>query len=1100
MNDPFPELGPDRQERGRPGLRLYTSNKQEILSKKLAEVFDRPLASPLTSEVVIVQSRGMERWLSMGLARSRGICANVKFVFPNEFVRELFQSTLPNLPDPLPFDREVLTWKIMRLLPSLLTRPGFETLRAYLGGSPIGLKLFQLSEKIAHTFDQYILFRPEMIFRWERGHEGHWQAVLFRELEKEAGCLHRAGLGRDLVKALSQAPAALNLPERIAVFGISALPRFHIQILAGIAGWIEVHLFLINPCKEYWGDIVTTWEERRIKKRERGVDSEAMHLEKGNSLLASMGTLGREFFDLIMEFDYEEVESFEPPKEDSLLASIQSDILNLREAPHDLDEKRVVRMEDNSIQIHSCHGPMREMEALHDQLLNLFENDPGLSPSDILVMTPDIETYAPYIEAVFDLPHDDGKRIPFTISDQSFRREGEIIDTFLSVLDLHSSRFGVVEVMSILESGPVMRRFSLKEEDLDRIRDWVRDTRIRWGIDGKSRSEQGLPHFEGNSWRAGLQRLLLGYAMPGGEEKMFQGILPYDRLEGESAPVLGRFLEFAEQLFRHVRSLKRRRRPGDWAIMLQTLLDTFFEAGEASEKELLLLRKTVNTLAGLSDPSGAGFDEEIDVKIIQWHLARCLETEGFGSGFMAGGVTFCSMLPMRSIPFKVICLAGMNHEAYPRQHMPIGFDLIARHPRAGDRSRRNDDRYLFLETLLSARKVFYISYVGQSVQDNTPLPPSVLVSELADYITLGFERAEKDAVDPFVTRHRLHPFSPAYFAGEGPLFSYSEEMCLAAQGVLGEPTPPLPFISKGLREPEEDWKRVELEDLCRFFMHPAKYLLGRRLGIYLEERDLILEEREVLELEGLEKYLLEQDMVANTLQGGDPDNFFTAVNALGKLPAGTVGKCVFEVLRERADIFAGKIGPYTRGAALDPVDVGLRIKGFALAGRVENIYSENRIQYRYAVIRPNDRLRSWIYHLVLNSLSISHYPRKSLLLGLCRRGGADEWSIWEYPPIEDSLQILADLLEIYWTGLTRPLHFFPRSSWEYAVGILYKGMSEEDALERAQGIWKGNDYLPGEGGENHYQLCFRDTDPLDREFKDISEKVFAPLMSHQAEK
>jgi len=1084
-----------------PGLKLFTSNRLEILADKLAELLSQPLASPLETEVIVVQSRGMERWVSMQLARRQGICANLMFPFPTAFAQDVFRKVLSDLPERSPFDPEIITWRIMKFLPSCITRPGFEGLGAYLKDAGDRLKRLQLSERIADTIDQYLLFRPQMIFEWEKGKENHWQAELFRELVKECGKVHRAALGKALLKAIKGSTSRLQgLPERVSVFGISALPRFHIQIFSAISRFTEVNLFLMNPCREYWGDIVSEWEMKRKMFVQGGKDLtfEELHLEKGNSLLGSMGALGRDFFDLVNETHVEEFACFEDHKEDSLLSFIKSDILNLRDSGQRLDNKKFVDDKDVSVQVHSCHSPMREMEVLNDRLLDMFEKDPDLTPEDVLVMTPDIEEYTPYIRAVFDVPADDKSKIPFSIADRSVRKESEIIDTFLSILDLSGSRFGASQVMAILESPAVRRRFGIEEADLGLFQRWLVDTRIRWGIDGQSRADIGLPGFSENTWRAGLTRLLLGYAMPGRDENMFEGVLPYDFLEGGDAVVLGRFAEFTELLITHVTSLVTPRTLSEWSENLKKLLECFFMPDETMEREMQVIRGALGDMVRIEEITA--FDEKIDINVVKWHLGHGLEREGFGFGFISGGITFCAMLPMRSIPFKVICLVGMNNDAYPRQSKLLSFDLMAQNLQPGDRSRRDDDRYLFLEVILSARKTLYISHVGQSIRDNSLIPPSVLVSELLDYIEQGFEISGNSILASIVTKHRLQSFSPEYFKKNENLFSYSRENLRVAQGMMEDRREPAPFISRGLSDPAlQEWKRVDLDDLCGFFGNPSKFLLERRLRIYLRENASILEEREAFDINGLEKYLLEENLIKRRLEGRNLKDFFPSTRAVGLLPHGTVGECTYEGLSRGVEGFAEKIAPYMKEKALEPLDVDFPIAGFRITGCIRSIYPERLVQYRYAGVKPKDRVKVWIYHLVLNTIKADHYPRISMLAGLMPKGKDSEWVAWEYPSMENGEAILEDLFEKYRAGLVMPLHFFPGSSWEYARLLLEKSKSEEDALRNAGNTWEGSDYSRGECEDPYYQLCFGNTEPLDSEFQLIAEEVFGPLLQHQEE-
>ncbi|MBW1818371.1 MAG: exodeoxyribonuclease V subunit gamma [Deltaproteobacteria bacterium] len=1083
------------------GLTLHTSNRLEVLARRLADTLAAPLGSPLEPEIIIVQSKGMERWLSMQLARRHAICANYGFPFPNAFIQELFTRLDPDLPERSPFAPDVMAWKFMELVPACLDRPGFDVLRAYLGDAPEGLKQYQLCRRIADTFDQYLLFRPSMIFGWESGKDDHWQAQLWRELVRSAGGRHRAAMGRRLFEALQKrTPFVAGLPERISVFGISALPRFHVELLAAVAECTRVDLFLMNPCERYWGDIVSEWEATRVEAREDAGENDLpdLYLEKGNSLLAAMGTLGRDFFDLLAEFPCREAPCFEEIEQEGMLALIQSDILHLRDAGESESKKTLIRQQDASIQIHACHSPMREMEVLHDRLLEMFENDPGLMPGDVLVMAPDIEAYSPYIQAVFDRPADDPKRIPFSIADRSARRESDLIDTFLAVLDLPGGRFTASQVMAVLDSPAVRRKFGFREADLEPIRNWVAETRIRWGFDAESRSRAGLVHTDRNTWRAGLDRLLLGYAMPGGGARLFGRILPYDHVEGDQALLAGRLARFIQTLFDITEELDRPRSLDEWAALLSELPGRMFDADKGLEKDMQVLRNVAADLETARHLTGYG--EQVDLRLMKWHIRRSLEQKGFGFGFLTGGVTFCAMLPMRSIPFKVICLTGMNHDAYPRQARPVGFDLMAGHPMPGDRSRRNDDRYLFLEALLSARDFLHISYVGRSIRDNTPIPPSVLVSELIDYMGKGFQVQGTPILDHVLFDHRLQAFNPEYFDGSGRFFSYSRENRDTARARLGPRHDPAPFIAGGLSPPGDEWNALTLDDLCAFFGNPTRFLLTRRLEIRLERADTVLEDRELFDVKGLDRYRLENDILENKIRGLDPAGAYAVAQASGSLPYGTVGQCAYRGLSDDMEGFYDKLSPLLMRPQLDPLPIDLRLGETDLTGYLRGVYQDNRLQYRCGKLRPRDRLDTWIRHLALNCMSPDEYPRVTVLGGIDPEvKKARAWLSVEYGPVEECREILESLLDLYRRGLEKPLRFFPESSWQYIHRSHVKNALPDKALAEARKTWAGDDWHRGESEDPYYDLCFRTADHLDAEFQEIAEAVFGPMLEFQRE-
>jgi exodeoxyribonuclease V gamma subunit len=1060
-------------------LRIYTSNRMENLVEALSVVVSEPLASPFTSELIVVQSKGMQRWLAMELARKLGIWANCKYPFPNKMVWQLFCNTLPDIPDVSTFSPEIMTWKIMGLLPEYLEREEFFVLRHYLEGDSNGLKRFQLAGKIADTFDQYTLFRPEMLLEWEEGRGGEWQEILWREIAAAGEGQHRGRLKEEFCRQMDKGSLGGNgVPERIAVFGISYLPKYHLDILAATARHMDVSLFLLSPTREYWSDIVSKRVMVRLAPEERALRTE------GNPLLASLGKLGRDFSDMVLEIGEMAVtqeDLYGDPGGTSLLAAIQSDILNLRGDEVNKDKQQIAP-DDRSVQIHSCHSPMREIEVLHDNLLSLLENVDGLAPRDIVVMTPDIETYAPYISTVFEGSQDSSKKIPYSIADRNITREGEIAAVVLKLLDIPGSRLTVPQVFDILEMMPVRRRFDLDEDELETIRGWLEETRVRWGMDEQDRARLGLPGYRENSWHAGLDRLLLGYAMPDEGGSLFNGKLPFDEMEGSDTQTLGKFVGFIDRIADTATKLARARTLGEWREEFRSMLGDFIAVDDDSARELAVVAGVVENIGELEGTSG--FTEKVDLGVIRsWCSAR-LEQEEKGLGFMTGGVTFCAMLPMRSIPFKVVALIGMNDGAFPRQGRPPGFDLISHNPRRGDRSLRDEDRYLFLEAVLSARDCLYISYIGQSIKDNSEIPPSVLVSEFLDAIDRGFSAGEGMSIEKrLVVKQRLQAFSSDYFDGKSALFSFSAENCAAHHERRSNPWQPLEFIGTPIAPPTEEWRDIPLAKLLRFFDNPARFLLENRLGIRLEDVAVPLEERESFAVAGLEAYGLKQELLEIILQGGDVSNFLPVARCRGILPPARHGEEVFAKAAEEVSEFAAAVKETLAGQPpLAPLDFELNLGSFRLSGRLDRIWPESMIRYRCTKMKAKDRVRTWLEHLVLNAVNQEGYPRETLLLMTD--------SSMKYGPVENAAEILQTILDLYWEGLTAPLRFFPSSSMEYAK-------KQEWNLDRARTKWEAGYNYPGEGEDPYYRLCFGQVDPFDADFERVSRALLEPLLQHQ---
>jgi exodeoxyribonuclease V gamma subunit len=1088
------------------GLHLFTSNRLETLADDLAERLKTPLASPLQPETIVVRNKGMERWLKQELARRHRICANVHFPFPEAFGQQIFRRLFPELPAQSGLERDSLSWRIMGALPGLLGDAAFTPLRHYLDGAADERKLVQLSVKIANLFDQYLVFRPEMIADWDAGKGTDWQPFLWRTVAGDFKSVHAAALWKRAGQRLHSADSipANTFPERLSIFGVSALPPFYLDLFAGLAQHSQVNLFLLQPSQEYWGDITSAREGERILRRRHVPDADAfqLHLETGNRLLASMGYLGRDFLKLLLEAgDWIPHEDFTEPGETTLLRAIQSDILHLRDRGKDESIPPLeVSSGDSSIEIHSCHSPLREMEVLHDQMLDWFDRDPSLNPRDIVVMTPEIETYAPFIHAVFGSPENERCSIPFTVADRSARGQSQVIDTFLRLLDLPNTRLGATTVLGLLEAPAVRERFGLAENDLPLLRTWIEETNIRWGIDAEHRARLNLPELDGNTWRHGLNRLLLGYSMAGHNEHTFHSILPHDPIEGESAAVLGRFAAFAEKLFAAVASLSAERCLSEWATTGSQLLTDFFAASEDAAPELQTIRDALAALR--RQQASSGYAAPASLAVLLERLRPVLEEDIYNSGFLTGGVTFCGLKPMRSIPFKVVCLVGMNDNTFPRPTHQLSFDLMARQPRLGDRSTREDDRYLFLETILSARDRLHLSYVGQSIRDDGEAPPSVLISELIDCVSQGFHLPGESVTtaaamrDRLVIKHRLQAFSAAYFTPGNRLFSYSHENCRASGSLRQAREAARPFLSSPLDPPEPASNEIRLEDLLQCFANPAGYFLQTRLSIAPPRTGEELSDREPFQLDGLDRYALRQKLVEHQLHTGPGHNTDEIPSAIGTLPLGEVGAVDLQRNHDVVTKFLERLQPFRPGSPLDPLSLDLPIGKYHLTGLVAVRNPQGPLLYRCAKLKPKDQIRAWITHL---AVCAQHPATASTLVG--------EDVTWQFRPVGNAPALLTELIDLFQQNLTSPLKFFPAAALAFAEAETKAATRTKTAraskgsLDKARDAWEGNAFQnrDGEKDEPAFALCFREAEPLDETFQKIALQIFAPMIEHRTE-
>ncbi len=1070
---------------------IYTGNLAERLVERLAEeIREKPLPV-FQDDIVVVQSKGMERWLKLEIARINGICTNISFPFPRLFFYNIFRQVV-GIQDEYLFAPEILQWKIMNILPHISEVPEFRDVKNYIQGENPELKLFQLSEKLAHLFDQYLIFRPDMILRWETdnkpftpgfAHE-KWQAELWRHLSADSKGLknlHPPALKKLFMEKISLQSQIKGLPPRIFVFGISSLPPFYMEILKRVSEQIEVHFFYQNPCREYWEQIRS--EKNIASYLSSSISDQELYFETGNSLLASMGLTGREFFGLIMTMfeGNTGIDLFEEPSMQNMLSSIQSAILNLH------NQNAPARFpEDRSIEIHCCYSPMREVEALYDNLLGIFDENEDITPRDVLVMLPDIASYVPLIKAVFDTPEDESLKIPYSISDRSLNTSNPAAETLMKILLLDQNRFKATEVFDILSHHGVYKKFGLELSDIETAMQWVSDAAIRWAIDEDYKKQAGMPAHKENTWQFGMNRLIMGYAMSTDEQPgVYCDITPCAEFEAEGSHILGSLNTFIQKLVSWVLSLRKKRSVESWAQDLLGLLADFFSEDMQKNRDLQSIRDAIIEIS--KNASLAGFNEPVGMDIICTLLRRFLETTTSTHGFISRGVTFCTLLPMRSIPFKVIYLMGMNDSAYPRKTARHGFDITGYAKRLCDPDKRSEDKYLFLEALLSARKHLFISYVGRSVKENSEIMPSMLVQELCDHIKRAFG---EQALEAMIVNHPLQPFSPKYFNPDkqSRIFSFSKENFAAAERSVSNEKPPQPFITGAFEEADRNAQRkVNLLDLIRFFRNPSEYFLKNSLSInFIKTADELTDE-ELFELDNLDIYSLQEELIDRIISGKDPAKYYKEIKAEGRLPQGGAGKEAFQ----RVSCFAGKcfknLKPYIEER------IGVFEKELEFSGiqtrvfvRFENVFARGQFFFRPASIKVKDRLKGWIFHLALNAMENIQYSRTTTVMGTD--------AAVSFPEVDkiSAKASLETLLKLYFKGTLKPLCFFPETSFEFAKKN-FKGKEAKEALSSASRKW-ANDYLGGESDDIYIFKCFGSQFPETDDFMKIANEIFTPML------
>lgn len=1058
-------------------MHLCQSNRLENLLTALCAVLAEPVSSVLAPELIVVQNPGMARWLSQQIALRTGICANIAFPLPAAFIWRVFEQTLGGLPDLREFSREVLPWRVLGELDSLLDLPALREISAYLNDDRDGGKRFALAGRIADLFDQYLVYRPDMVIAWEKGREQHWQARLWRQLTDGSG-KHRAGvLERFFYAADSGTLRTDGLPERVCIFGINSLAPAYLEVISRISRHIDTRIFHFSPCRQAWDDIMPERliALRRQSWRRRGVADVSRYYSTGNPLLASMGSVGREFFRLLVQMNpvAEEKDLYETPPQDSLLGQIQGDILDLRDRGK--GERLPLKPDETSIRFHCCHSPMREVQVLHDRLLDLFAADSSLKPADILIMAPDISRYAAAVAGVFGSASG-SLRIPWSIADQPRREEQPVFAAFLGLLALITSRCTAPEVAAVLENPVILARFAIAEQDVPQLRAKIMAAGIRWGLDQNQRRQQRTDAAAAlHTWEAGLDRLLLG-CLTGPLDAPWQGIMPCGGGLHDGGDWLGSLADFIRRLQQLRRQTQRPQLPADWAALLLRMISTFLDSGSSQHQDgLLVLRQGIADFARSCDT--AKFSQSLSLAVIRRHFEQMLAEPAGGQAFLSGRVTFCNMVPMRSVPFKVIWLLGMNDADFPRSQHPPAFDLIAQTPLPGDRSRRDDDRYLFLEALLSARSCLAVSWLGRDQRDNAPRPPSVVAAELCDYINRGWTAASGTAADQLTVEHPLQPFSRHCFDGSPAVASYRAEWLPAA-------APAPAFSHRPLPRPEP-LRQIDLSQLVRFWKHPVRFFLEQRLGLRTFCAADLLPESEVFAPDHLQKYLLAEEILKELRHGREESKApFHRRQAAGELPGGQFGHLLYWKMQAEAAELAAKLEPMLRQPA-EPAEVDLIVEGVRLTGWLTSLHQSGRVTFRPASLKPNDLLQLWIQHLALL---------------LCRPAGVEPRSVHAakdktvcFQAVADPQAELAVLVRLFQQGGCKPLRFYPETSYAWAK----KAQSRTAAMEAARRAWHSG-YVQGEQEDPAYEIALRGCEPLDEWFEELA-GVFRPVLEHLAD-
>jgi exodeoxyribonuclease V gamma subunit len=944
----------------------------------------------------------------------------------------------------------------------------------YLGTPADEIRRYQLARRLADVFDQYLIYRGDMLIRWENGdtpttHPGRWQAAVWRWLihSDHLGNTHRARLLRDFVAQLRTdqtlaAHARAYCPAKLYCFGLLALAPDQLRLLYALAEHIDVHFLLPNPSAQYWGDITAG----RLALERPENEAEAGHLpgetgvEAGHSLLGSLGRMARDTLRVLYSDEFADLVDpelgaaleYRSPGRDCLLHRIQSDIIELDCG----GSEQGMRDDDASFEIYACHTPLREVQVLQDQILDRLAADDAraatgeisqherLAPRDIIVMLPNMADYAPAITAVFGgAPAD--RHLPFSLADRARSTTHPIITCIATLLDLPIARWTASEVLDLLAVPAVMRRFDLSAGELDSVTTWVREAGIRWGRDAAHRQELGAGHYGQNSWHFGLERLLLGVAQADAET-LVGGVAPWADLEGHETAALGKLWRFATTLTTAATKLTEPATPGQWQTRLNWLLDALVEpARDEPEEQRAVdgLRTAFAQLEGAEENTRAtplGSDRRIAWEAMREHLRATLDSVAERQPFLSGGITFCGMVPLRAVPFGMVCILGLNDSAFPRQDRNQAFNVMFEQPRLGDRNTRDDDRLLFLQALTSARHIFYLSYIGQDPVSGEKRPPSPIIGETLEFIHRHYFHTweKQDFEQRLIHEQPMQPFATRYFSQEAEsdprIFTYAGYWRAATQALVGPRQTRPPLLDDSAAPLSEPIEVLDLDALKRFFDHPPRAFFRDRLKLDLEITEREIEDTELTRLDKLAAYQLRQRLFTSADAANElaVDRAPGALElARGELPPPPLAGTDFANEADRVNALLPVWQDWQAQGTPATLDIDLTIEGVRLSGRIGQVWPGAVRRLRPGRLRTKYQLRYWIDYLAAvaaerdSRLEIAGFENKKdsqrvVLYGGCIDPAAARAS-------------LAGFIRLFIAGQQRPLAYHPDMDDEYSA-------------------------------------------------------------------
>jgi len=1074
-------------------LHSHLSPRVEVLFDDLADdLAARWPEDPLEMVPLVVGSGELRRWLMQELATRFGSAAAFAFVGPRAAFAGLADAILGG-GDPLAalaggamaeeegWSGPTLHYRVLELLRARLDEPAFTRVAGYLregasaeapaSGAVVTPRELAFSGEVAGCLERLLHERPDESLEWAEAPdrapaEHRWLAELLAALGAHAAPKDPATSAwgpspAARLRAVQRHPAAARRP-RLHLFGVSPLGPGDRAWLGALTRHLELHLFALSPTLAPWEPATT---DALLAENARPAQELLTWLGEQGALAAAAPGPGPE------------------PSERTLLARLQRVATTGDPATpgawSDVTER-------SSVQLHACHGPLRQCEALRDELLRRFAADRSLEPRHVLVMTPDLATFAPLVAAVFarraeraeatdpgdvaaQPQGDDAPAIPVAIADLGLRATNPVAAALLQALALTEERVTASGLLELLALGPVRRRFGLEDEELADLRALIVEAGMRWAWDADDRARHGQPPVDQNTLRFGLERLALGALMPdpGGLEVLeaapgtgLPPAVPLELLSRERVERFGHLAELCAELQRLTRELTTARSLAEWREALRATLDAL----TATDNDAIEARQGVEDALDALLPASSFPGPRLGPAALSLLLGGAFDQPRGAVFTPFGAVTVAALEPRRAVPYRIIALLGMDDGAFPRRAALPSWDPMAT-PREDEHDRRKLDRALWLEAILCARDALLVLATGYEPKRGKDAPMSVVVTELEELVAraLGAPGACR--------RHPLQPWSPRAFA-HPEVAPYDRPWADGATTLrrLARAGPPEIALDAdhGLAWPAAEPPVTELAaaELARALGEPQKTLL-KRLGIEVEAGDATVPDRESFKLDHLEDWQIRDRLLRHaealelTAGPGGPDwdglleraeRRLRAEGALLPSAAGrsNLGDSMASV-RKTWGRYCDELGT-ERG---EPVEACVTVDGVtlrAVSPRVRRISERSVLAVLWASTQKNPRpkplLTAWIELLVATAAG-QDVAGASYVAATCSRH--------LLPPAtsDDAVRILRDLVSA-WRGVrTRPTLLFPTLSYAVARALVEDpAPTDREAVEGCSQAWR----------------------------------------------